>query len=174
MKIEPGDSVELFSDQVSGCYLHGSDWTPHTARPGVYEVLDVTGETVLLGIRRKRGGLDVFRCSMQGLRAVVFDHSLTKANEPSNPPKKYTIDNSGMITSIYTTNTWGHPERVAEAVNLAYAADLVERANTAQESLAVLQAVEADYMDRGDCTLWTELGGRIRKVLAKTEPAAAE
>lgn len=75
MHIEPGDTLDLFSCQVNGCYLHGANWVAHSARPGSYRVLDVLDQTVLLGIeRRVKGGMDVFRCSMDSLRAVVMDH----------------------------------------------------------------------------------------------------
>lgn len=82
MIIEPGDTIELFSCQVNGCYLHGPHWMPHSARPGSCLVLDVVDQTVILGIvRQLKGGMDIFRCSMDGLRAVVLDKYHTKRGQ---------------------------------------------------------------------------------------------
>jgi hypothetical protein len=111
MVIEPGDVVELFSDQVRGTYLHGVEWHPHTARPGHYLVLDVIGQTVLLGIhRRVTGGMDIFRCAMDGLRAVVLDESHKKR-------VTFTIENSGLCDRIYATWSDGQFDSVAEVIN---------------------------------------------------------
>jgi hypothetical protein len=111
MVIEPGDTIELFCDQVRGSYLHGTDWCPHTARPGMYLVLDVIGKSVLLGIpRRVTGGMDIFRCSVDSLAAVVLD-------EHRKPRLKYTIENSGGWDRIYATGANGDFECVAEVVN---------------------------------------------------------
>lgn len=129
MNIEPGDVVQLYSSQVNGCYLDGGNWMPHSARPGRYEVLDVQGETVLLGIRRNLdGGTDIFRCSMQGLRAVVLDDCHYK---PS--PASFTVENSGLADRIYTRGPSGEIECAAEVVNSLLSHLLVSRANTAIE-----------------------------------------
>ena len=66
-----GDSFDLHSCQVNGCYLHDGVWSPHSARPGRYRVLEKNGNEVILGIATKRGPIDRFRCGVHSLRAVI-------------------------------------------------------------------------------------------------------
>ena len=55
----------------------------------------------------------------------------------------------------------------------ANAALIVKAVNAHDALVEALRAVEADYMDRGDCALHTKLGTTIRAALALAEGGAA-
>lgn len=78
-------------------------------------------------------------------------------NRASAPVKVETRDR--VIADVTWCGVEGGAERIANARLISAAPDL----------LAALEAVEADYMDRGDCALHTKIGTVIRNALSKAK-----